>query len=97
MYSDGHNKASFKGVDLHSANITGQVAMTGASFGGKLDAANLHVGGDLYTRSEGENKASFKKDVRLNGAKIDGNVSMTRRQAGRRELAGRWLSDHARC
>jgi hypothetical protein len=70
------NGATFKKlVTLEGAKIDGEVDMTGASFDGKLDAQGLQVGGHLYMRSEGQNKASFK-DVNLNSAKITGQISM---------------------
>ena len=49
--------------------------MTGASFDGTLDADALQVGGSLFMRSDGQNKASFK-DVDLGGAKITGAIYM---------------------
>jgi uncharacterized protein YjbI with pentapeptide repeats len=50
--------------------------MTGATFGGKLDADALQVGAILLMRSEGQNTASFKEVV-LRGAKITGEIDMT--------------------
>ena len=50
--------------------------MIGASFDGALNADFLQVGGTLFMRSEGQNKATFK-DVILAGAKITGQVYMT--------------------
>ena len=47
--------------------------MTGASFGGTLDAYAVEAGGSLLMSSEGPNEASFK-DVDLSGAKIAGQV-----------------------
>jgi len=38
MRSDGQNKTSLKVVVLNGAKITGQLAMTGATFDGELDA-----------------------------------------------------------
>jgi len=76
MYSDGQNKASFKEVTLRGANIKDQIDMTGASFDGPLNAANLHVERDLYMRSQGGDRASFK-EVNLVGAKIAGQIDMT--------------------
>jgi hypothetical protein len=49
--------------------------MVGASFEGTLNAETLQAG-DLYMRSDGQNKASFK-DVNLGGAKITGSIDMT--------------------
>jgi hypothetical protein len=51
------------------------IDMTGANVGGTLNAYNLHVGGDLYMRSERQHKASFKS-VYLIAAKITGQTSM---------------------
>jgi uncharacterized protein YjbI with pentapeptide repeats len=65
-----------RGMTLESAKIDGYVDMTGASFGGKLDANGLQVGGDLYMRSEDENKASFK-EVDLTGANIKDQIDMS--------------------
>ena len=58
MYSDSQNKASFKDVILHSAKITGQIDMDGASFDGALDADSLQVDGDLFMRG-----AHFAQEV----------------------------------
>jgi hypothetical protein len=69
------NGAVFKSdVSLNGAKIDGEVDMS-ASFEGALNADKLTVGGSLYMRSEGENKASFKNVV-LGGAKIAGQISM---------------------
>jgi hypothetical protein len=76
MDSDDQNKASFKDVDLSNAKVTGKIDMVGASFGGTLNAENLHVGEMLVMRTEGENKASFK-DVDLSSARITGQIDMT--------------------
>jgi uncharacterized protein YjbI with pentapeptide repeats len=70
------NGAVFKSdVSLNGAKIGGLVDMTGASFDGTLNTDSLQVGGSLFMRSEGENKASFK-DVVLRGAKITGQIVM---------------------
>jgi hypothetical protein len=66
MRSDGQNKASFKDVNLNGAKITGQIDMTGANFGGTLNAGILQVGYSLLMRTDGQNKSSFK-DVNLTG------------------------------
>ena len=44
MRSDGQNKASFKNVVLRGAKIAGQIDMSGASFGGTLNANGLQTG-----------------------------------------------------
>src|SRR5262249_31312787 len=48
---------------LSNAALTGSVFMRGASFGGKLDAYSLQVGGSRLMYSDGPNKASFKEVV----------------------------------
>ena len=69
--------AAFKSeLRLTDAKIDGIVDMTGASFEGALYAGLLQVGGDLYMRSEGQNKARFFKDVVLRSANITGQVAM---------------------
>lgn len=68
-------KTRFKDVFLNSAKITGQIDMTGASFGGRLNAASLQVGDSLFMRSDGQNKASFK-EVILRSAEIKGQIDM---------------------
>jgi len=60
MRSEGRNKISFKDVVLRGAKITGEIDMTGASFGGTLDAYAVEAGGSLLMSSEGPNEASFK-------------------------------------
>jgi uncharacterized protein YjbI with pentapeptide repeats len=76
MLSDGENKASFKDVTLVGATIKGQIAMTGATFDGKLNASLLQVDGKLHMHSDAQNKVSFK-DVNLGGANIKGPIDMT--------------------
>jgi len=71
----GYGVAFKKGANLHRAKIDGDFGMTGASFDGTLTVYNLQVGGDLYMRSDGQNKASFK-DVALRSAKIAGHIDM---------------------
>jgi uncharacterized protein YjbI with pentapeptide repeats len=75
MYSDDQNKASFKDVVLRGAKITGQIAMTGASFGGNLEADSLQVGDMLLMGSDRQNKACFKV-VDLRSAKVTGDIYM---------------------
>ena len=62
------------GVHLVGARIAGQVAMSGASVTGKLDAGALQAH-DLYIQSDATNKASFAA-VSLSDAKIAGQVAM---------------------
>jgi hypothetical protein len=52
------------------------IDMSGARFDGTLDAESVQAGGDLSKYSEDDNKASFK-DVKLNRAKITGQIDMT--------------------
>ena len=49
--------------------------MSGATLDGELNADSLQVGGALYMRSDGSNKASFK-NVTLSGAKVTGEIDM---------------------
>jgi hypothetical protein len=75
MRSTAQNKASFKGVNLVSAKVTGNVEMDGATFDGDLNAGALQVGAHLVMGSNEQNKASFKA-VNLGSAKVTGNVDM---------------------
>ena len=71
------NGAAFKSdVRLNGAKIDGDVGMAGASFDGTLNANALRVDGNLFMRSEGQNKASFK-GVDLRVARITGQIDMT--------------------
>jgi uncharacterized protein YjbI with pentapeptide repeats len=72
----GYGAAFKEEVSLYGANIGGDADMTGASVEGQLNANALQVGGSLFMRSVGKNKASFKK-VDLTGSKISGQISMT--------------------
>ncbi|MGB6175294.1 MAG: hypothetical protein WBF43_02895 [Methylocella sp.] len=68
--------ATFKSVVRpNGAKIDGNVDMTGASFGGQLNADSLQVGGNLFMKAGAQDKANFM-DVNLNGAKIVGEISM---------------------
>jgi uncharacterized protein YjbI with pentapeptide repeats len=72
------NGAAFKKVvNLNGAKIDGLVNMTGASFEDTLNADSLEAGRDLFMASTDQNTASFK-DVNLRGAKIAGQVDMSR-------------------
>jgi hypothetical protein len=62
-------------VSLKGAKIDGDLNMTGAGFDGLLDAEFLHVGGSLFMRSDGDNKASFQV-VNLNASTISGHIFM---------------------
>jgi uncharacterized protein YjbI with pentapeptide repeats len=71
------NSVVFKSeVILNGAKIDGDADMSGASFGGGLDAQAMQVGGSLLMYSDAQNKASFK-DVNLAGAKITGQINMS--------------------
>jgi len=63
-------------VTLDGDKIAGRVDMTGATFDGALSADSLQVGGNMFMRSDAQNKASFK-DVDLRGAKVTGQIDMT--------------------
>ncbi len=62
-------------MSLKGAKIDGDLNMTGAGFDGLLDAEFLHVGGSLFMRSDGDNKASFQV-VNLNASTISGHIFM---------------------
>jgi uncharacterized protein YjbI with pentapeptide repeats len=74
MQSYDRNKARFNDVSLRNANIKGQMAMFGASFG-DVDADNVQIGGFLLRQTDGQNSASFKNVV-LHNAKIERGISM---------------------
>ena len=76
MYSDDQNTTSFHNVSLRSANIRGQAAMYGTSFG-NLDADSLQVGGCLLMGTGGKNNASFQEVV-LQSPKITGQIYINR-------------------
>ena len=66
--------------------------MSGATLDGELNADSLQVGGALYMRSDGSNKASFK-NVTLSSAKVTGEIDWTAAQVDgeleRRRPSGR--------
>ena len=62
------------GLDVRVASIW-DLDLGAATCGGNLNAVSLQVGQDLFMRSAGGNKASFK-NVRLAGAKIGGQLVM---------------------
>jgi uncharacterized protein YjbI with pentapeptide repeats len=64
--------ASFKGVRLAGAKVTGEVDING-TFDGHLDADLLQVGESLLMKSTAESKTSFKT-VSLGGTKVTGLV-----------------------
>lgn len=70
------NRTRFKRVNLRNARITGQVDLSGSSFGGNLDASFMQVGGSLLMRSIGKAKATFQT-VKLSGANVAGQTDMT--------------------
>jgi hypothetical protein len=74
MQSDHQYKARFNDVSLRNANIKGQMAMFGASFG-SVDADSVKIGGFLLMQTDAQNKASFKKVV-LHNAKIERGINM---------------------
>ena len=63
-------------VNLRDAKIDGNVDMRGTSLDGVLDATALRVNGTLDMSSSDKHRAWFKKDVKLDSAKIGGNVQM---------------------
>ena len=69
----------FKNVNLASAKIDEQVDMTGSAFNGKLTMNGTEVGQGLFMRDVSTNEGVYLttfKDVDLNTAKIDGQISM---------------------
>jgi cytoskeletal protein CcmA (bactofilin family) len=75
MRSTEQSKASFKGVRLVSAKVSGSVDMNG-SFDGDINADGLQVDGSLFMRPIGQRPASFK-GVNLTFAKVGGSVEMS--------------------
>ncbi len=63
-------------LNLSLATISGVVNLAAVTCGGDLNADGLQVGQNMYMRSGGEDKASFK-GVILRGAKITGQLGMT--------------------
>jgi hypothetical protein len=83
------HKASFNKVFLTGAKIKGWLNMIGASFDDELSASSLEVGDSLFMQSVANFKISVKnvnlkganirtifKSVKLEGAKIAGDIDM---------------------
>jgi hypothetical protein len=71
MRSTEQNKASFKGVRLRGAKVTGNVEMDGATFDGDLFADSLQVGAALFMRG-----AIATQPINMVFARIGGNLDI---------------------
>ena len=64
-------------VNLNDAKIDGNVDMWGTHLNGEFEATALHVvNGSLDMSSSAKDKSWFEKAVKLDGAKVAGNVQM---------------------
>ena len=68
-----NDKATFAEVDLHSAKIGDQLSMVGSTFSGKLNMTGIQVGRNLLMHG----KATFNEPLRLEFAKIGGNLELS--------------------
>jgi uncharacterized protein YjbI with pentapeptide repeats len=75
-WSQGQNKATFKGVLLRRAKIANQIDMHGATFEGDLNAEDLQVVGPLLMGSEEQNLTScFAGRIVMDGAIFGGGLT----------------------
>jgi len=75
IVSADNNGATLKNVNLVNAKVIGFVQMSGATFGGELNANFLQVGTSLVMHSTEHNQSNFQS-VNIVGAKIAGDVVM---------------------
>lgn len=71
LMSSSVRRASFKNVDLSSAEFVGQIAMTRANFDGTLYADSVQVGSDLFLRD-----AHLSQKAMMAFAHIGGNLDI---------------------
>ena len=70
------NQSQLQGSHLTSSKVADMRSADGATFDGAWEAPLSEVGGYLGMASKPPNKAIFKKDVNLNGAKIMGTFDV---------------------
>jgi hypothetical protein len=83
MRSAGQNKASFKGLNLTTAKVTGSIEMDGAAFEGYVNADSLQVGADLFMRD-----TMCAQSILMVFARVGGNVDLRGSTFAELDLSG---------